>query len=209
MIRDLQPQCLVNDRLPVPADFETPEQFLPPEPPGGRWEMCLTMGGSWGYQPDDTYKPASTLVRTLCEVAGMGGNLLLNVGPGPDGRLPEPQVARLEAIAGWMDRHGEAIGGTGPGLAAWQWYGPSTQRDDRTYLIAVARPYESVTVRGVPVRRVARVVHLATGEELPFTARMSVLDELVNPDPMGELTIELRPDQVDDLATVLALDLRS
>jgi alpha-L-fucosidase len=169
--------------------------------------MCLTMGGSWGYKPDDTYKPASTLIRTLCEVAGMGGNLLLNVGPGPDGHLPEPQVARLEAIAGWMDRHGEAIGGTEPGLAPWQWYGPSTRRGDRTYLFAVARPYESVTVRGVPVRRVARVVHLASGEEVPFTARMSVLDELVNPDPMGELTIEIRPDQVDDLATVLALDL--
>jgi alpha-L-fucosidase len=207
MIRDLQPRCLVNDRLPVPPDFETPEQFLPPEPPGGRWEMCLTMGGSWGYRPDDTYKPASTLVRTLCEVAGMGGNLLLNVGPGPDGHLPAPQVTRLQAIAGWMGRHGEAIGGTEPGLAPWQWYGPSTRRGDRTYLFAVARPYDSVTVRGVPVRRVARVVHLATGEELPFTARMSVLDELVNPDPMGELTIEIRADQIDDLATVLALDL--
>ena len=52
----------------------------------------------------------------------------------------------------------------------------------------------------------ARVVHLASGEELPFTTRMSVLDELVNADPMGELTVPLRPDHVDELATVLAVD---
>jgi alpha-L-fucosidase len=206
MIRELQPDCLVNDRLPVPADFETPEQFLPPEPPGGRWEMCLTMGGSWGYKPDDTYKSAGSLVRTLGEVAGKGGNLLLNVGPDGDGAVPPPQAERLAAIGDWMDRHGEAIHGTAPGLEPWQWYGPSTRRGDRTYLLCPARPYESVTVRGVPVRRVERVVHLGTGEAMPFTSRMSVLDELINADPMGELTIPVREDQIDELATVLALD---
>ncbi len=51
-------------------------------------------------------------------------------------------------------------------------------------------------------------MHVASGEELPYTARMSVLDELINGDPMGELTIDLRPDQIDDLTTVLALDVR-
>jgi alpha-L-fucosidase len=206
MIRELQPSCLVNDRLPVAADFETPEQFLPPVPPGGRWEMCLTMGGSWGYRPDDAYKSPATLVRTLCEVAGKGGNLLLNVGPGPDGALPTPQVERLDAVAGWMERHAEAIHGTEPGLEPWQWYGPSTRRDDRAYLMSLARPHESVTIRGVPVRRIARVLHLASGEELPYTTRMSVLDELMNADPVGEVTVAVRPDQVDHLATVLALD---
>lgn len=219
LIRELQPDCLVNERLPASStDFETPEQFLPPTPPGGRWEMCLTMGGSWGYLPDDVYKPASTLVRTLCEVAGKGGNLLLNVGPRADGSLPPEQVERLQAVAGWMGRHGggrgagagtgDPIHGTTAGLEPWQWYGPSTRAadGDRVYLFAVARPYESVTVRGVPVRRVERVVHVASGEELPYTARMSVLDELINSDPMGELSIDLRPDQIDDLTTVLALD---
>lgn len=207
MIRELQPACLVNDRLPAAdTDFDTPEQFLPPAPPGGRWEMCLTMGGSWGYRPDDTYKSAGSLVRTLCEVAGKGGNLLLNVGPGPDGALPAEQVERLEAIAAWMARHAEAISGTSAGLEPWQWYGPSTRRGDRTYLFAVARPYESVTIRGVPVRRVARVVHVASGEELPYTTRTSVVDELLNSDPMGEMTVPLPEPLVDEHATVLALD---
>jgi alpha-L-fucosidase len=136
----------------------------------------------------------------------LGVNLLLKVGPGPDGALPAPQVERLEAIAAWMARHGEAVHGTVAGLAPWQWYGPSTRRGDRTYLVCVARPYESVAVRGVPVRRIERVVHLATGEELAFTTRMSVLDELVGADPLGEVTVPLRPDHVDEHATVLALD---
>jgi len=207
MIRDLQPDCLVNDRLPGPADFETPEQFLPPVAPGGRWEMCLTMGDSWGFRPDDTYKSAGSLVRTLCKVAGRGGNLLLNVGPGPDGSLPAPQVERLEAIARWMDRHAEAVHGTVAGLEPWQWYGPSTRRGDRTYLFCLARPYESVTVRGVPVRRVQRIVDLATGEELAFRTRMSVVDELLAPDPAGEVTVTIGDHHLDEFATVLALDI--
>lgn len=213
MIRSLQPACLVNERLPATdTDFETPEQFLPPTPPGGRWEMCLTMGGSWGYQLDDDYKSPAALVHTLCEVAGKGGNLLLNVGPGPDGSLPPEQEERLRAIGAWMGRHGgdhggDPIHGTTAGLEPWQWYGPSTQRGDRVFLFALARPYESVTIRGVPVRRVERVVHVATGEELPFTSRMSVIDQLLNADPMGELTVALRADHIDALATVLALDI--
>lgn len=208
-IRDLQPDCLVTNRLPV-ADpgYDTPEQFLPPEPPEGRWEMCLTMGGSWGYKPDDVYKPVSGLVRTMCEVAGKGGNLLLNVGPGPDGALPAEQVERLQAIAGWMDRNPDAICGTTAGLEPWQWYGPSTRRGDRTHLFAPWQPRDEVVVRGVPIRRIERVVHLASGEELPFTTRTSVIDELINADPMGEVTVAIRPDHVDDLVSVFALDVR-
>src|SRR5690606_27939935 len=80
MIRELQPDCLVNDRLPFQGDFETPEQFVPAEPPEGRWETCLTMNRSWGYVPADTrYKSARDLIHTVCETAGRGGNLLLNV----------------------------------------------------------------------------------------------------------------------------------
>jgi alpha-L-fucosidase len=209
LIRDLQPGCLVNQRLPcADPDFDTPEQFLPPEPPEGRWEMCLTMGGSWGYLADDTYKPASSLVRTACEVAGKGGNLLLNVGPGPDGALPAPQVERLEAIAAWMRRHPGAIHGTTAGLEPWQWYGPSTRKGDRTFLFAPWRPQGEFVVRGVPIERIERVVHLASGEALPFTTRTSVIDELINPDPMGEVTVPITEAHLDELVSVFALDIR-
>lgn len=210
LVRELQPGCLVNDRLPGAGDFESAEQFVPPTPPGHRFEVCMTMGRSWGYVPDDDYQSAHALVRVLCETAGRGGNLLLNVGPRADGSLPPPQVERLEALAAWMARHGEAVHGTVPGYEPWQFYGPSTARPGgaRTYAVALDPPREAMTVRGVPVRRVERVVHLATGRELPFTCRTTVVDELLNPDPMGEVTVPLPAELVDDLATVVAVDLR-
>jgi alpha-L-fucosidase len=83
-----------------------------------------------------------------------------------DGRLPPEQLERLEAIAGWMAANGESIAGTEPGLEPWQWYGPSTRRDSTVYLYALMRPYDSVTVRGVPIKWVKGVRALSTGEDL-------------------------------------------
>ena len=208
-IRELQPSILVNDRLPGATDFLTPEQFVPPEPQPQRWETCLTMNESWGHVPGDTdYKSARSLVHTLCEVAARGGNLLLNVSPRGDGSLPPEQVERLETIAAWMDRHGESIVGTSPGLAPWQWYGPSTRAGDRVFLHLLARPYDTVNVRGVPVRRVASVRDLGAGASLAFRARVSVVDQILrNADPVGELQIEIPADVADDVATVLELRL--
>ncbi|HEX9260214.1 MAG TPA: alpha-L-fucosidase, partial [Acidimicrobiales bacterium] len=151
-IRSLQPGILINDRLPTKGDFRTPEQFIPPAPPGHRWETCFTMNDSWGYNPDDhDYKTPRAIVHALCETAGRGGNLLLNVSPRGDGSLPLEQVDRLEVLATWMAKHAEAIHGTRPGLEPWQFYGPSTRNGDRTYLFHLSRPYDTVTVRGVPV----------------------------------------------------------
>jgi alpha-L-fucosidase len=208
LIRRLQPDILINDRLPGAGDFATPENFIPPEPPAERFEVCMTMNDSWGFCPTDAnYKSGRALVHTLCEVAGRGGNLLLNVSPGPDGALPVEQLDRLTTVGTWLDAHGEAVFGTEAGLAPWQFYGPSTRRGDRVHLFCLARPYESVAVRGVPVRRVAAVTHLATGTPLEHRTRMSVIDELVNSDPPGELTIDVPEDLIDDLCTVIALDI--
>jgi alpha-L-fucosidase len=209
MIRSLQPEILINDRMPGCGDYATPEQFVPPKPPDGPWETCMTMNESWGYNPSDSkYKSARQLIHTLCEVAGRGGNLLLNVSPMGDGRLPPEQVERLEAIASWIERHGESIVGTEPGLEPWQYYGSSTQRDNTTYLHLLMRPYESVTVRGVRVKRVERVRVLGSGKELEFSWRCSIPDRLLNPDPLGELTIEVSEGALDAQATVLAVEMR-
>ena len=167
---------LLNDRLVIGrGDFETPEQFVPPTPPAGRWETCMTMNDSWGYVPrDGRYKSVRDLVDTLCEVAGRGGNLLLNVSPSADGALPPEQVERLEAIAAWMDRNGEAIHGTTPGLEPWQWYGPSTRKGDLIFCHLLQRPYETVTVRGLPIRHVQGVRAVGTGLRSP--TRRALLD---------------------------------
>jgi alpha-L-fucosidase len=208
MIKGLQPAILINDRLPGCGDFDTPEQFIPAQPPAAAWETCMTMNESWGYSPHDThYKSPRQLIHSLCEVAGRGGNLLLNVSPKGDGSLPEEQTERLNVVAQWMARNRESIVGTTPGLQPWQFYGPSTRRRERVYLHALMRPYETVSVRGVPIRRVAAVSALASGAALPHTARCAIIDELFNADPLGELTITVPESEIDPYATVIALDI--
>ena len=168
----------------------------------------MTINESWGYNPGDTHwKSARQLVHTLCEVAGKGGNLLLNVSPMGDGRLPPEQVERLAAVESWMARHRESILGTEPGLEPWQFYGPSTRRGDRVYLHLLMRPYETVTVRGLPVKRVRSVTALASGAPLATSSRCTVADTLFNADPNGELTIRVPDSVLDEHATVIAIDL--
>lgn len=207
-IREWQPEIVLNDRLPGVGDYDSPEQFVPAEPPARAWETCLTMNDSWGWVPEDTnYKSPHALVSTLCEVAGRGGNLLLNVSPQADGSLPAVQVERLDAVGRWMDAHGASIHGTQPGVAPWQFYGPSTRRDDTIYLHVLARPYESVAVRGVPIRRVRAVRVLGNDRPLSWTVRCTIVDDLFGSDPNGELTIQLPADVLDPLATVVAVEI--
>lgn len=207
LIRSLQPDTIVNDRLPGQGDYETPEQFVPAQGPEGPWETCLTMNSSWGYVPGDTsYKSATALVHALCETAGRGGNLLLNASPRADGSLPPEQVERLEAIGRWVHRHEAAVRATGPGLEPWQFYGPSTRDGNTYYLMALARPYESVSLRGVPVRRAKSVRDLGTGTALAWRYAVAPIDELINPDPVGELIIRVPDEVVDEFATVVAVE---
>ena len=208
MIKALQPEILINDRLPEHGDFETPEQFIPPQPAARRWETCLTVNESWGYNPSDTHhKSPRQLIHALCEVAGKGGNLLLNVSPMGDGQLPPEQVERLDTVAAWMAAHGESIVGTTPGLEPWQFYGPSTRRGDRVYLHLLMKPYETVAVRGVPTKRIRTVRALGSGTDLPWRTRCAIIDELFNADPFGELTITVPESVVDPHATVIAVDI--
>lgn len=207
LIRALQPDILINDRLPGCGDFETPEQFIPAQPPAEAWETCMTMNESWGYNPSDGgYKSARQLIHALCEVAGKGGNLLLNVSPMGDGQLPAQQLERLEAVASWMTRNRESILGTTPGLQPWQFYGPSTRKGDRIYLHLLMKPYESIAVRGVPVKRIVGAELLGNAGQLSYSSRCAIIDSLFNADPAGELTISVPETRVDPYATVIAID---
>lgn len=209
MIRELQPGILINDRLPREGDFETPEQFVPSKPPAHRWETCMTMNESWGYNTrDNDWKSPRQLIHTLCEVAGRGGNLLLNVGPRGDGTLQPEAAERLRIIGDWMQANRESIVGTTPGLEPWQCYGPSTQRGETTvYVHLLMRPYDAVTVRGVRIKRLRSVHALSNGAELSFRTRRPIADTMFNtPDPIGEAIIAVPEDAIDPYATVLRLE---
>ena len=115
-LRALKPALVVNERVKRDCglgDFRTPEQFIPERGPAGDWESCLTMNDHWGYHAQDQHwKSGCELIRSLVEVASKGGNLLLNVGPKPDGTLPWNCREGLKSVGRWMRANGESIYGT-------------------------------------------------------------------------------------------------
>ena len=95
--------------------IETPEQNIPGAPLAGAWEANMTLGTAWGYQPsDEHYKSVHELLDILIQTRARGGNLLLNIGPKPDGSLQIEQEERLRTLGSWMFLNSEAIYATRP-----------------------------------------------------------------------------------------------
>ena len=116
MIRSLQPNCIVNQRIGNNlGDYGTPEQTIPPEASSSPWETCMTLNDHWAYnKADHKWKSAGSLIRNLVDISSKGGNYLLNVGPTGEGVIPEPSVERLAEIGDWLKVNGEAIYNCGP-----------------------------------------------------------------------------------------------
>ncbi|RZK61365.1 MAG: alpha-L-fucosidase, partial [Pedobacter sp.] len=116
MARKDQPGIIIVNRFGKPEyiDYLTPEQTIPEAFIPYPWETCLTMGRAWSYNKNEKYKPARKLVQILVDIVAKNGNLLLNVGPGPDGELHKEAYDRLEEIGKWIKVNGESIYGTKP-----------------------------------------------------------------------------------------------
>jgi alpha-L-fucosidase len=114
MSRTHQPGLIVVDRTVAGPyeNYRTPEQEVPDKPLPYPWETNMTMADIWAYKSDDLYKPTRQIIHILVDVVAKGGNYLLNVGPRPDGELPDEAYQRLEEIGRWMKINGEAIYGT-------------------------------------------------------------------------------------------------
>ncbi len=111
MARGHQPGLMIVDRS-VAGEYEnytTPEQQVPAHPMDDPWESCITMGNSWSYVPHDHYKSATELIQLLVKIVSRGGNLLLNVGPSPDGDWDDTAYSRLKEIGAWLKVNGEGI----------------------------------------------------------------------------------------------------
>ena len=114
MVRSIQPDIIINNRSRMDEDFGTPEEHI--EPMESDWEACMTFNGlSWGYLDEKQTLPYSyspnQILRMLAKVTCNGGNLLLNVGPRPDGSLPSDAIGPLEKVGGWLSKNGEAVYG--------------------------------------------------------------------------------------------------
>ena len=108
MVRQLQPDILINNRSGIPEDFTTPEQRI--QASAAPWEACMTMNDSWGYQSgDDNWKSPKTVVRNLLTCTRDGGNYLLNIGPRGDGSIPEPSLKILTSVGQWTAANGDLI----------------------------------------------------------------------------------------------------
>lgn len=134
MILDHNPSAIINSRLAGYGDYATPEQGLPSARPEAQyWELCMTINDSWGYQGNDSnYKSPSQVIRIFAECIGMGGNLLLDIGPKADGTIPAQQEEVLREMGRWTSKHGQAIYSTVAGLPVGHFAGPSTMSRDST-----------------------------------------------------------------------------
>jgi alpha-L-fucosidase len=147
-IRAAHPQALINNRLGIKtADFNTYENQIPDAPPGHAWEYCWNLGVFWGYNPRN-YTPERLntpehYLETLAQVASLGGNYLLNVGPDPTGWFHPKAVEYLTRIGQWLRTNGECIYGVEaspfPTAPAW---GYVTRRPGRLYLIVKDWPMQ-------------------------------------------------------------------
>jgi alpha-L-fucosidase len=215
LIHESQPDALINNRLGLPGDYETPEQFIPdriptkssetrlvgtekPAPsslPGELpaspedfqlWETCLTINNTWAYNKNDrAFKSSTELIRTLVEVASKGGNLLLDVGPTPEGTIQPEFQQRLLAIGRWLRVNGVSIYGTTYGPLQNLPWGKTTARGSTIYVHVFDWPKGRLELSGLRAR-VTQAVLVASGQALKFKQTGDVLSIKVPgapPDP--------------------------
>ncbi len=113
-LRALQPDILINDRSWIPEDFSTPEEHLTAAV--NDWEACMTFNGiSWGYvdsaQAKNYSYNAQRILKMLNTCCKSGGNLLLNIGPAPDGSVPVEAIEPLSTVGAWLQKNGRAVYG--------------------------------------------------------------------------------------------------
>jgi alpha-L-fucosidase len=209
VVHQLRPNIVINNRLGggFDGDLETPEQSIPSRGLSGRdWETCQTINGTWEYTHyDRNWKSPTTLIRELIDTASKGGNYLLNVGPKPDGTIPQSTIDTLHAIGAWMKVHGEAIYGTSaspfPRQLPW---GRCTQKQlgngvTRLYLHIFKWPFDSVL--RVPALENEIVAASLLSQPGAGPLKFSL-------DANGDALLQLPIAEPNDHATVVALDVK-
>lgn len=187
----LKPTLLINDRLfkrePGHGDFGTPENFVPatgilnPDGSPRLWEACYTMNwNGWGYNRTETeFHSASQLIRQLIEIVSKGGNLLLNVGPQPDGRIQADFVARLKRMGEWLKTNGEAIYGTTASVfERLPFFGRCTVKCNKLYIHVMGWPADG-RIRLPGLKTDVKKTYLLTGPGRPLTFKRAGKDVII------------------------------
>ncbi len=169
MIRELQPRILINNRNGLREDFDTPEQRVGNMEVERPWETCMTICRQWSWKPDDKMKSLDECLRILVTTVTGGGNLLLNVGPMPDGRIEPRQVERLREIGAWLEQNGDAVYDTRGGPWANGSWGGSTYRDRKIYIHLLQPPLNGRVRLAAITHKIASVRLLRGTSPVAFT----------------------------------------
>ena len=207
MARKFQPGIIINNRSYLPEDFGTPEKVITPE--DRPWELCDTIGHYWGCSTRDLdRKSPKTLISRLIYCVANNGNMLLNVGPKPNGNIMGWQKQRMLAIGQWLDKHGEAIYGcTGEwampfneGLAPWQ----TTRKGNTLYMHLLRYPGQSFGIANLHDYHLISAELMDTGDKLKITHNSTndIISSLPlkSPDPIASVVrIKFRKKTKDQL----------
>lgn len=208
LIHELQPACLVgNNHHQTPyagEDIQIFERDVPGENKAGLsgqdisrlpLETCQTMNGMWGYKiKDQNYKSPTELIRLLVRTSGKGANLLLNIGPQPDGTLPDTAVARLQEMGKWLAQNGETIYATEAGHVGDGEHVTSTRKDDRLFIHVLTDSIETLTLPDRPTLRSLRIY--PNGATLtPQRQNTQLLYTLPQHKGLADLILEGRSDE--------------
>ena len=209
LIHQLQPKCLIGNNhhlTPLPGeDFQMFERDLPGENKSGLsfqkaseelpLETCETINGSWGFNiNDDTYKSTKQIIRLLVNAAGLNTNLLLNIGPMPDGSIQTEFTSRLDSVGKWMEKYGESIYGTRGNIQNTKPWGTITEKSDQVF-IHVFDPAKPVILEDLQYKP-GKLVSMVSGKPVKYTYKR------------GRLEIDLHDIDRDEFDTVVRLTVK-
>lgn len=203
MVFQLQPEIIVNNRNKLEGDFATPEQKIVAETNGRAWESCMTLNDSWGYQrADDNWKSARTVIRNLIQCVRDGGNYLLNIGPKPDGSIPEQSIAVLSEVGRWMEVNGDSIYKSDLCQVRRSNYASFTRIGNTLYMHVHFWPGEYVAISGL--RTKVKSAHLVkTGADVKviqdeFQTKLTGLPEHAPDTPITTIALECESEPIQD-----------
>jgi alpha-L-fucosidase len=203
MVFQLQPDIIVNNRNKLNGDFSTPEQRIEAAEAGRAWESCMTMNDSWGYHKnDDAWKTPKQVLRNLMTCSHDGGNYLLNIGPKPDGSIPEESVRILTAVGQWMDRNSQSIYLTDRCQPRRSRYAMFTRRGNTLFMHVHYWPGDTVVIGGL-LTKVKSASLLATGQNVAFDqekfrVRFTGLPDKPTDEPITTFKIECEDEPKQD-----------
>ncbi|HEX8021027.1 alpha-L-fucosidase, partial [Mucilaginibacter sp.] len=197
MVRSYNPDVVINPRSGMVGDFQTDEGGADVKGPiiPFPWEKCLNLNEtSWGYNKAQRLMPLEKIITMLVNTVDRGGNMLLNVGPDPDGVIPPTHVDRLKEVGNWLAKNGESIYQTRPGpfQPVDDFYG-AAYKGNNIYIHLLKMPEGETAIKLPPIKQTVIACSVLHGKKVKF-----------HQDATG-INLDLAALELDPIATTLVL----